>query len=102
MAKKDTFEKAWAKIVAKAWTDEAFKKKLLQNPEKVLKEMGIALPADVKLELHQQTEKKLHLILPAKPQGRLSEQELNHIAAGGSQSCGYSSRATGAAGIIED
>ena len=81
---KATFEKAWAKIVAKAWVDEEFKKKLLKNPEKVLKEMGVAIPSGVKLELHEQKAKKVHLILPAKPAGVLSEQELRAVAAGGS------------------
>lgn len=83
MAKsKTTFAKAWAKVVAKAWVDEEFKKKLLKNPEKVLKEMGIAIPRGVKLELHEQKAKKVHLILPAKPAGVLSEQELRAVAAG--------------------
>lgn len=83
MAKsKETFSKAWAKIVAKAWTDEEFKAKLLKNPEKVLKEMGVNVPSGVKLELHEQKAKNIHLILPAKPQGALSEQELKAAAGG--------------------
>jgi len=100
MAKKETFEKAWAKIVAKAWTDEAFKKKLLQNPEKVLKEMGVAFPADVKLEMHEQKENELHLVLPARPQKTLSEQELKQIAAG--RSAFASCPACGAVGFMGD
>ncbi len=80
---KTTFSKAWAKVIAKAWVDEEFKQKLLKNPEKVLKEMGIAIPSGVKLELHEQKAKKVHLILPAKPAGVLSEQELRAVAAAG-------------------
>lgn len=83
MAKsKETFQKAWAKIVAKAWTDEEFRQKLLKNPEKVLKDMGIAIPSGIKLELHEQSNKKIHLILPNKPEGSLSEQELKSVAGG--------------------
>src|SRR5579872_6101385 len=83
MAKsKEAFTKAWAQIVARTWVDEEFKKKLLKNPEKVLKEMGIAVPSGVKLELHQQSEKKLHLILPQMPEMELSEKELKKFYAG--------------------
>ncbi len=79
---KTIFDKAWAKVVARAWVDEEFKKQLLKNPEKVLKEMGIAIPSGVKLELHQQTDKNLHLILPSKPSAELSEEALKNVAAG--------------------
>ncbi len=87
----ETFGKIWAKVVAKAWIDEEFKERLLKNPEKVLKEMGIAIPSGVKLELHQQSHKKLHLILPARPSMALSEKDLQKLAAGGlPHKCGIS------------
>ena len=37
-------KKLWAKIVAKAWCDEAFKAELLNNPEQVLKAEGAEIP----------------------------------------------------------
>ncbi len=84
MAKsKEAFTKAWAQIVARTWVDEEFKKKLLKNPEKVLKEMGIEIPKGVKLELHEQTKNKVHLFLPNKPSETMSEQELKHVVGGG-------------------
>ncbi len=83
MAKsKATFAKAWAKIIAKTWVDEEFREKLLKNPEKTLKELGVKLPKGVELELHEQKRKQVHLVLPAKPEGVLSEQELRNLAAG--------------------
>jgi hypothetical protein len=36
--KQDAQQKAWAKIVAKAWSDEVFKQRLLKNPEAVFQE----------------------------------------------------------------
>ncbi len=76
---KESFQKAWAKVVARAWTDEEFKQKLVKNPEKVLKDMGISIPEGVKLELHVQTNKTMHLILPDHPRD-LSEKEMKNIA----------------------
>ena len=83
---RDEFTKKWAKVVAKAWTDEAFKQKLLKNPEKTLKEMGLEFPKDMHVEIHEQTGKTIHFMLPQKPKGELSEIELKKFAARG-KSC---------------
>ncbi len=79
---KETFAKTWAKIVARSWVDEEFKKKLLKNPETTLKDLGVKVPKGIKLELHEQKRQQVHLVLPAKPQGVLSEQELKNVVAG--------------------
>jgi hypothetical protein len=38
--------KLYAEIVAKAWTDEAFKAALLKDPNKTVRDCGIILPPD--------------------------------------------------------
>jgi hypothetical protein len=35
-----TIDKAWGQIVARAWQDEAFKRRLLADPAAVLREQG--------------------------------------------------------------
>ena len=77
------FQKKWAKVIAKAWSDPAFKKKLLQNPAAVLAAEGIALPKGLHVEIHENTNKVIHLNLPHKPEGELSIGNLQNIAAGG-------------------
>ncbi len=58
-------------IITKAWEDEAFKKALLDNPRKTIEEvLGMELPADVEIFIHEQTPTALHLILPMKPESR--------------------------------
>lgn len=42
--------RGWAKIFAKAWTDEAFKKRLISNPAEVMKEHGVDAPGQ---QFHQ-------------------------------------------------
>ena len=37
-------KKLWAKVVAKAWCDEAYKTELLNNAEQVLKAEGAEIP----------------------------------------------------------
>ena len=74
-------QKAWGKVLAKAWSDEAFKKRLLADPAGVLKENGIEMPPDVTVKVVEDSAKVLHLILP-EPPGDLSLEELEKVAGG--------------------
>ncbi len=76
------FQKEYAKVIAKAWSDPQFKAQLLKNPEKVLKEQGIMLPPGKKVEVCESNETTLYFVIPQKPQGALSEKELESIAGG--------------------
>lgn len=57
----------WAKVVAKAWADEAYKKKLISEPAAVLKAEGLDLPRGVSLKVVEDTAALRHLVLPAMP-----------------------------------
>ena len=76
------FQKKWAKVIAKAWSDPAFKKKLMHHPEETLAAEGLALPKGVHVEMHESTDKIVHLNLPERPEGEVSEEMLSQIAAG--------------------
>ena len=75
------FNKKWAKVVAKAWSDEKFKNELLKNPNKVLKENGIEF-SGMSVEIHENSSKKVHFTLPAKPEKEISEEKLASTFAG--------------------
>ncbi|WP_145162631.1 hypothetical protein [Sinorhizobium medicae] len=47
----DSFNREWAKVVAKAWADPDFRKQVEHDPRAVLRERGIEVPDDVKLVL---------------------------------------------------
>ena len=79
---REEFQKAYGKVVAKAWSDEDFKAKLLADPMTVLKENGLAIPEDVEFRVVENTEEIVHLILPPEPAGQLSEEELEVVAGG--------------------
>ena len=73
---------AYAKVVARAWGDEAFKAKLMSDPHAALAEHGVEVRAGVTVKVVENTEDRLHLVLPPAPEGELSEQDLEKVAGG--------------------
>ena len=73
-------------MVAKAWSDELFKKRLLADPAAVLKEHGIEVPAEMAVKVVEDSAEVVHFILPSPPV-ELSEEELKQVA-GGTGTCG--------------
>ena len=66
------------KIIAKAWSDEAFKQKLVSSPAAVLREEGVNLPAGVQLHVVENTAKVQYIVLPPKPTAtEVGEQRLS-------------------------
>jgi hypothetical protein len=67
--------KIWAKIVAKAWADEDYKRRLLDDPAEVLKAEGLDIPEGWEVKVLESTEKQALLVLPPKPEGCVEEGE---------------------------
>ncbi len=63
--------KKYAKLVAKTWSDEAFKERLLSDSRTVLEGEGIIVPPGVDVKVVEQTETQLYVVIPKKP---LTEQ----------------------------
>ena len=58
------------KVIAKAWRDEAFKKRLQKDPLTVLKAEGVDLPKGVReVRVVEDGPDLRYLILPVKPPG---------------------------------
>lgn len=79
MKSREQQARIWAKIVARAWEDEAFKKELLKNPEKILEEYEIHHMGK-KCKILENTDDLYFLVLPRKT-GAMSVHELSKIAA---------------------
>jgi nitrile hydratase alpha subunit len=74
---------AYSKVTARAWTDPAFKARLMANPAAVLKEAGVDVPSGMKVKAVENTSDTAHFILPAPPaDGELSEESLSKVAGG--------------------
>lgn len=71
-----SWQKQWGLLVAKAWSDEDLKQRLIEDPATVMREQGIDVPYDVEIKVVEDTDQVHHLILPANPSGNLSDEEL--------------------------
>ena len=80
--------KLFAKVVAKAWGDEDFKRRLLADPAAVMVQKGLEVPEGFKLVMHEDTDDTLHLTLPASPPGG-DITDLEAREAAGSLACCY-------------
>jgi hypothetical protein len=72
----------FAKIIAKAWRDPAFKAELIANPAAALKAEGIDVPAGMTVTVVENTDKQFHLVLPPVPTDELSDEALDAVAGG--------------------
>jgi Nitrile hydratase, alpha chain len=78
----ENWEKRWSQVVARAWTDGSFKKRLFANPKDALREFGIEVPASVQVKVTEDTATVINLTLPAIPTGELSVPELEKVSGG--------------------
>jgi hypothetical protein len=76
-------DQSWGRIVARAWADEAFRRRLLAHPATVLKEHGFEVPPAVEVRVVESTPTALCLILPARRgAGELSAADLEAVVGG--------------------
>ena len=73
---------AYGKVVAKAWRDPSFKAQLIADPQTTLAAAGVRIPAGVAVKVVEDTATHVHLVLPTKPTGALSEEALDRVAGG--------------------
>jgi len=74
-------------MIARAMKDEVFRHELMVKPKTVLeRELGIELPPNVSVMVHENTSSTVHLVLPMNPKTggvqELSDEELGHIVGG--------------------
>src|SRR5438874_10460204 len=70
------WQKQWGLLVAKAWSDESLKERLIADPASVLQEHGIEVPYDIELRVVEDSDQVCHLVLPASPADDLADEEL--------------------------
>ena len=81
--------KVWGQLIAKCWSDETFKKRLLDHPE-AAKEHGLEVPTGIQVKIVEDSDKVVHLTLPAKSStDELSDDELENVAGGTAQIRGF-------------
>ena len=68
--------KKFGRLVARAWSDEGFKKRLVGDPRTVLQELGIDIPAGVDVKVVENTSKVIYINLPRQPVDNLTADAL--------------------------
>ena len=71
-----------ADFFAACWKDEALKQRFMSDPRGVLADHGIDLPGGMNVIVVENTDDTVHITLPMKPSGELSDDELSHAAGG--------------------
>lgn len=74
-------------VIQKAWDDEAFMARLLEDTMAVLAEEGITLPAGMKVKAVANTDRLSYLVIPPKPSREINDAELD-VAGGAGAGCG--------------
>lgn len=74
---------AEAKIIARAWTDEAFRERLKADPRAaVAEETGVTVPQSISIEVLEETPDKAYLVIPSDRMA-VSDEDLD-VAGGAS------------------
>src|SRR5579872_4638122 len=69
-------------VIAKSWTDSRYKEDLLKNPQEVLAQAGVEVRSLGTIRVIEQSPDEVFLILPPKPAGELTIQNVtSQIAA---------------------
>ena len=79
----------YGKLIAKAWSDAAFRDRLVADPKKVLNEQGWDLADNVDVKVQADSDRHSMVIgLPKKPAG-LKDDQLNQAADASSNPCTF-------------
>ena len=75
---------ALAKLFAACWKDEALKARFMSDPKAVLAEYGMDVPANIDVNVVENSGNTVHITMPAAPSGaaELSDEELSNAAGG--------------------
>jgi hypothetical protein len=70
----DEGRKNMAKVIARAWTDDTFRKKLHSHPHAALAEAGLKVPAEHKIKVMEDSADTTHVVIPRRPKHLTAEQ----------------------------
>ena len=71
-----------ADLFAACWKDEALKVRFMADPKAVLAEHGMPVPDGMDVNVVENTDNTVHITLPMRPSGDLSDDELGNAAGG--------------------
>ena len=63
-----------AKVIARAWGDESYRKRLHSHPHETLAEAGLHVPATHQVKVMEDTDDTIHVVIPKRPAHITTEQ----------------------------
>jgi Nitrile hydratase, alpha chain len=76
-----------AQIVARAWSDDAFRERLRTDPHEAVKEVtGFAVPQSIQIEVLEETPEKAYLVIPLN-RVQIAEEQLDAVSGGADDYC---------------
>ena len=80
-----------AELFAACWKDEALKARFMTDPKAVMAEHGIDVPANMNVNVVENSDNTVHITMPMAPAGagELSDEELGNVAGAGGICSGY-------------
>lgn len=90
-----------SKTIARAWSDPAFKARLLADPKETAAEMGVRVPETVAVKVWESTPTVEHMVLPMNPAvAELSDADLEAVAGGAISKGGQTVMGCAAGGMV--
>jgi Nitrile hydratase, alpha chain len=69
-----------AKVIARAWSDPAYKARLIADPAAAIQEAGGTPTPGVQIKIVENTPSVMYFVLPATPDDEFKEETLSKIA----------------------
>src|SRR3954453_22339526 len=85
-AQSTEISRKFGQVVARAWSDDEYKARLLAEPNAVLQEAGIDVPPGVEFRIVENTDNVVYLPLPPTPTEDLSDEQLEQVSGGATAS----------------
>jgi Nitrile hydratase, alpha chain len=77
-------QEKWSNLVKEAVRDQSLRRRLIENPARVLEEHGLEVRPGLEVRVVENTDKVAYLTLPVRPpEGELSADQLDRVAGGG-------------------
>lgn len=89
-----------AQLMAKVWSDDQFKQRLINDPRAVLQEQGIDAPRGVEVRVVENTANIVYLVLPPQPSEEISDEQLEQVAGGNTLGSAGSVSSVGSVGTL--
>ncbi len=77
----ESWQQAWGQVVARAWSDDGYRQRLLSDPAAELQTQGLTVPSGTQVKIVEDTADSIHVVLPSRPT-ELSDEDLDQAAGG--------------------